>query len=308
MTIDYPDWMAPGQQMLESFFGVTGQVASMIATGSPSGAPGGVPLLNLFKSIGSDTLQVINGGASRTVLFGAFNQPYFEGYIQLANQGAANTLSVPVTVLFRWQDAGGNDIEVDKFTAYAGQQGNFHFIGFHGPNKADACTVTIINGNATAGNSIIFSIFGYVSSRPIPDFTAYSLNWEASPYSQFGPVVMPTDHTVTPSSDIFADIASSTLASINAATNTVYLLPLMTGQAFVQGSTSSGTTDFQVTVSPASDALLAATAQLVNVKTDATGLLAPVQFFMPPVQCTLTLHNANAAAKTCGCTLTVKRP
>lgn len=45
MTADLPDWMSPAQSMLQTYFGLSTQIAALIATGNPFGAPGGVPLL-----------------------------------------------------------------------------------------------------------------------------------------------------------------------------------------------------------------------------------------------------------------------
>lgn len=47
MTTDFPDWMPASQSMLEAYAGVTGELAALIATGTTTGAPGGVPLLGM---------------------------------------------------------------------------------------------------------------------------------------------------------------------------------------------------------------------------------------------------------------------
>lgn len=308
VAADLPDWMPDSQAMLATELGITTQIAALIASGSATGTPGGVPLLNLFGPLASFSNQSIPGNSHTLFGLGGYNQPYLEGYIQIANLAAANTHSVPVCVQLKWQTLGGFDVDIDQFWCFSGQQGNPVYYAFHGPNKAAICTMNVINADPVAGNSITVSINSFISSRVLGTFQVYPLNLLSSPFSQFGPALYCTDQPALASCDPSEGIVAAVSQSVNTGVTQNFLLPLMNGEAHLQGSTSSATNDMQAFISPASDAVGSIAGQIINVKSDATGEIAPVLFKLPPVQCTLSIKNNNAAAKTLNCYVGVQRP
>ena len=83
--------------------------------------------------------------------------------------------------------------------------------------------------------------------------------------------------------------------------NTLYLSNTQEIDAgCITGSTTSDTDDLQVYIENSSDLWLQGTPLVVNVVSNASGVLGPTEFALPRNQCTLNVRNKNAATQTVG--------
>lgn len=106
-TQDYPDWSPPAEQMLEADYGVTQQIAALIATGSPTGSPGGVPLLNGAKQAYIQQNHVVPSGLFSSPIVPLTAPGYFAHFEALANAASTNPF---FGIEMRWLDPTANFI------------------------------------------------------------------------------------------------------------------------------------------------------------------------------------------------------
>jgi hypothetical protein len=265
--------------------GVTSEIAALLATGSAAGAPGGVPLLNLYNSLADASGTVITTG--NQVVLGPFtvSQIAYEFVLSLAT--LQNTAVAPVTVDFTWTDSTSGLKTADQnygiYAAYTGGGGPAHLIEGHGPSNADTVTVTIFNAGA---QSVTVSYALLQSSRNY-------LRHEWRTQTPAGNIAFPTMTYIScvPAANILAGQTSGSLNN----SSTTYLLPFYVGSAQLWGSiavaANAGSFLLLDTIRSLSNTVLA------RWKTS-SGDVSPVQIMLPRDQCQLEMSNGTATAST----------
>lgn len=297
------------QDMLHANSGTTTEIAALLASGSAVGTPGGVPLLNLFSLLFQSAKTSIAGNSATGFGGQNSNQPGTEGMIQLWNNGAAASVAIPVAVYVVWDDGAGNIVDVDSFSAFPAQASNLDAATytFRTPTKALHVGVTVVNPNATAGNSIFATVTMWQSSRIFNRFEARSMGLQSSGlFNPTGQVQFATSlPALIPSLDVFKGVYSAN-PTIATGVTQLYLLPLLNGRATVMANTASDTTDLQVVIAPiGSEPALAAFP--LNQESNAQGFVGPYEINMPPVMCQVELRNSNAASKAVNFFLSIDR-
>jgi hypothetical protein len=175
MTADYPDWLPPAQQMLEAYFGVTNQLAALIATGNPNGAPGGVPLLAQPEQIYfSNTVIPLAAGVQGQVIDDVNGQALhamsaFLSYeIRVVPEGF-NVAGTPfLTFFLSWYGDNTTNYKLyeECWTVPSAQFGNQAIVGT-GPVRGAYLQVTVCNEDSVNAQGVSqFIIYG--NSRPCP--------------------------------------------------------------------------------------------------------------------------------------------
>lgn len=178
-TSDWPDWMTTAQQELSGFAGLSTQIAALIATGNPSGAPGGVPLLGapalLYNysvtapaNTGTTGILTQNGGAA------VVNMGNYLSYdIDVVVQCNAAEPSPFVLWHFDWcLDAAGTVVAYSEAWGQPCSAAGQRMFG-NGPVRAQYLKVSV----GTTGSTNSFNINNFqlmATSRPYvgdnPDF------------------------------------------------------------------------------------------------------------------------------------------
>ena len=164
MTIsDAPDWQNVGAQ-----------VASYIATGTITGAPGGVPLLNGDQLIHDVAANTVITTISALVL-GPFNVE------QLSYVGAfgyeAGSTGGQLNVLMQWYDAVGNQVNTESFWFFAGSPTFPNVVTMQGPTRGNQLYITL-TAYTNNGTLTFFDI--YQSSRIVDRHDWRSMIWSGS--------------------------------------------------------------------------------------------------------------------------------
>lgn len=280
MTVDYPDWMPTSQQMLQTYADITGQLASLIATGSAAGSPGGVPLLTYVNTIQNLSAQAFTAGTPQSFpSSGTFsiNQIGYEGFIGISTAGATATVC---HVHMVWKEA-GNTVDVSDFWFYAGTTGSNHFIFFNGPTRGNqlVITITCLTNNCTINASFMSNSRVYTKDT-----------WRTSA----GTFVSAAGSGQVPF-DMFGNVlAANNSVSCPATTTQTYTLPLWVGRVILQGSTASGQNDMQCWIINAADST---SAILFNAFSTSQGEIPATELVLPRSQCNLMVRNNNAAAQ-----------
>jgi hypothetical protein len=154
-------------QMLHANQGVTTELAALIASGSPSGTPGGVPLLTGNTALGSQTGVSLGFNGFNT--YGPFvvTQPGYEMYVSLA-YASSTPGGDPTTITLIWEDnATANHIESEQFDVFPGAStGNAHIICFKGPSKASRILIQFNNTDSLS--NVTMSYIFWQNSRVLP--------------------------------------------------------------------------------------------------------------------------------------------
>lgn len=135
------------QDMLFNNKGVTTEVAALIATGSNSGTPGGVPLLRNTKQLaaqGPVEASILGGHVTTLVNSVPTNQPSYE--MAMTFRYPTNAGTVPFgEVLIEWFDAiTGTAMDIASFVVAGGNNQQI-FFNIYGPNRGDEIFVQITN-------------------------------------------------------------------------------------------------------------------------------------------------------------------
>lgn len=133
--------------MLNANKNVTGQIASLIATGTPGGNPGGVPVLRGTTNIGVAIAQTIGASVLSTLVSNfPITKPSFESILQLNIPAGVGT--VPFAILgINWSDSNtGLTVGFKQYVLTAGN-GPSNVLTFYisGPCRGNQLSVTLQN-------------------------------------------------------------------------------------------------------------------------------------------------------------------
>jgi hypothetical protein len=296
---DFPDWLPPAAQALEDYFGLSTQIAALIATGSPTGAPGGVPLLanplelynfNGSSSFGQGVTQTatnINGQTTTPVGL----------YMMYEISAEIHTVSAPVnpicTITMNWTiDSGGlYTCYREQWNVFTGTSPGVQIAG-SGPCYGPYLTVSVTNWDT--GAMLIDGIGIVVHSRP---YFAGSSDWRTyyngttmpSPYS-LGLINAPGSGKGGENFDGTAGLAYQ--LSLAANSDTYYLCGLYNGQIdFNCSNLPAGVSVNPVIAIPINGHHLSIGGTLVGAGAAAFG-----SWQMPRHQLALEVKNTNGAA------------
>jgi len=142
------------EDMLQANAGVTEQIAALLASGSPSGPIGGVPLLRYTQNLGMGTATPVAGAGGTATLLNAapINQPSIEASFQLNYVSNGNTPFM--TLLFTWADSQGNvTTKQVQYVMTIGPSTAPITYYFNGPCFGDLLTIVATNNDPTAANT-----------------------------------------------------------------------------------------------------------------------------------------------------------
>lgn len=174
MTADYPDWMGTGQLVADGNSPLAKQIAAYLATGNPTGLPGGVPLLGAPENLAMTGSGVIAAGASQVAVplnsaninaMGNFLS--YEMHLRATCNGAS---TVPfLTFLLTWyQDLAGTvPLYRERWTIAVNALSGGTSIFATGPVRGAYLGVTVTNQDGTNSQTINGMQFTF-SSRPCP--------------------------------------------------------------------------------------------------------------------------------------------
>lgn len=135
------------QDMLHANIGVTSEIAALLATGSPTGKLGGIPLLRFTSQLGTAASQTIPGlNSVPLITFQNINQPSYECTFIASLPAASGTIPF-VQLTFQWNDALTglvNDTETFVITAGNGPA-NAITTYLSGPVRGDELSVQAFN-------------------------------------------------------------------------------------------------------------------------------------------------------------------
>jgi hypothetical protein len=288
-TNDYLGGTAPGalisaaglsvaKDMLHANSGVTSELAALLASGSPSGTPGGVPLLNLDQQVTQQTTLVV--GSTTTLGPFSIDQPSYVGALSFVN-GAAGGASL--TIFLNWTDGAGNNVHVDAINLWAGTGASPHIVMFEGPTRGTEVSITL---TVSASSTLNFYDF-YQSSRIITKHQYRSNQWLASNVTG----------TVAGNGVPGNVVAVCNASGLAAGGTTTFLLPMYIGRVMIYIQTSSGTSDMQCILRNAADPSAVGDQSLLLMNSTSAGIGFQNDVFLPYTQCSFSLHNGNAATK-----------
>jgi hypothetical protein len=271
--------------MLASGQGVTTEIAALIASGEVTGSPGGVPLLTLGQQLygTSNTTIAANGSLSTGVL--DIPQIGFEAFLDIYS---AATLAAGVQISVVWF-LNGTFADQRSYYIYPGTSSADPAVFiWNGTSRGNQCEITITNlGNGT------LTIVGFQfnqNSRVYPSETFRS-TWEINPA---------TGLTMA-ANDIMADIICAQSSTVGASSSVTFQLPMYAGRCIVSGSTNAGDNGMQLIIKPTADPNVSPTP--VNLASNAAGIIAPVEIYLPYAQCELELINNDAASHSLGASI-----
>jgi hypothetical protein len=288
VTVDYPDDMAVSQQMLSEFFGVSSQVAALIATGQPGGAPGGVPLLNfanVIVNLGTTSIGTSESVFPSTGTY-AISQIGYEGQIDIQTGNAGATF---LGISLQWSDPGGVAIANDTFWLAVPGGTNENTVRFSGPTKGQQLQIFM---ESSTGTVTVNNLRMDQTSRVYINDRWYSRNFSGT-FPGFANI---------PQADISANTIAAISVSIPTVTTSSWLLPMYTGRAALIAQTLSGAADLAISIANASDTHIT-NGFVYTALSDATGRVYQPLLVLPRAECQLNLRNTNAAAETVTCQL-----
>lgn len=245
MTADFPDWMPPAQQMLEAYFGVTQQIAALIATGDPNGAPGGVPLLAQPEKLYSTTNNLnVPAGATHQPLpdDAATDYQPMAAYLsyELNLQATSNAASAApfLTIQLNWlADASATTLLYSETWVCPVNSAGTRQITATGPVRGAYLEVLYSNNDGTNAMTLNkFTLFG--NSRPAPESLS---DWRDTSVT----AAMPGYNTVTygANSDGLLGVIAAT---VPAATTNTYVCGMYNGTAHIAVSATGTSLNAQV--------------------------------------------------------------
>jgi hypothetical protein len=279
------------------------EMAAWVAGGDVSATPGGVPLLNLYTSLISETVTLpYDSGSYTTIGTATLTQPSIEGTVQLKNATAGTALACPTQVWFYWYDTNNELIACDSFSAYPTiSTGDPHLIGFTGPSKGATVEVIAVNFNGTSGNDVTLTITLNQSSRVYSRFKVQSQSVGIAADSQVFPSGIASG-TGWPNMDPTAGVLAEISVSIAEGDTETYFLPLYRGRAFISGSFAEASTDMQVYILN-NTSLYANSNAFINLFANSSGAIEATEVALPGHQCLLSIRNTYSATETFDVTL-----
>lgn len=137
------------KDMLHANAGVTTELAALLATGSPAGAAGGMPLLRYTNQVGTAAgTSLPGGGPAQTLVNQAgITQPGYEGFITAWFPASAGVTIPFISVVFSWVDsASGYTVKAQYFTLTTGANAGASIAYYlNGPCYGDKLIITALN-------------------------------------------------------------------------------------------------------------------------------------------------------------------
>lgn len=174
MTTDYPDWMGTGQLVADGNSPLAKQIAAYLATGNPTGLPGGVPLLGAPENLSMTGTGVIAAGANQVAVpLNSANINNVGGFLSYyvhirATCNSASTVPFLTYILTWYQDSAGSvPLYRERWTlAQNALSGGTSVFGV-GPVRGAYLGVTCTNQDTVNSQTINGMQFTF-SSRPSP--------------------------------------------------------------------------------------------------------------------------------------------
>src|SRR6185312_13102006 len=216
--------VANAQQMLDANQGVTTELAALIASGNPSGSPGGVPLIICATPLVQQAGAINLGPGSVTTLGPlTVGQIAYEIYLELQETVAGPIqIGEPVSVSLSWVDSTtGLQLGLETYNIIPASPSSAepHTVHGRGPSRGDQLTITLTN-TATVNVAALMNVLE--TSR------VYSVAlWQTFQSQGNLKFTGYTDTSFYPPSKVIAD----SLLTVNAGNTAQRILPFYTGQA-----------------------------------------------------------------------------
>lgn len=224
--------VAIAQDFLHANVGVTTEVASLLATGSATGSPGGIPLLRLTNNLGNASNATIAAGVTSTLLTTTtINQPGYEAEFMVSMPASSGTVPF-LKLIVVWTDSvSGLTVGQRTFFLTCGN-GSTNALSFYifGPARGNEISMTLTNldASATATYSWTFNMTShiYTADKIVqPSFAT------TAPNGYTNPVGFPN-----------AAVLLNSNPTILASAATSRLLPVYSGRATIMVNNSGSTT------------------------------------------------------------------
>ena len=268
------------------------ETAAMIATGNAGGTPGGAPLLNNHGQSGSTQSGTIAASTVDTLTAVNFSQPGFEILLTLKCPAAT---TVPFcTVTMTWTDSvSGDTVWQEQWYLACGNSATAvnSYIA-RGLTRGNTLTVKL--GNPDAAQIMTYSMAFFQTAQFV---TRTDTDFRLNDLAGF---TVPGLTTPDLNDSISNILATRDAIALAAATNdAAIILPVYSGKVKVFAITGSGTSDMLVSLlGTALPSRITGTNLLWQGKSDANGLIYQ-ELALPKGNCSLQMHNGNAAAFTC---------
>ncbi len=273
--------------------GVTTEIAALIATGSTSGTPGGVPLL------GNSALLVNQGNTLLTAAGSTTLGPYtvtgvsYEILVGI-QQLAAASYGNPVGVTLNWFDSGTGVQTRSKTWWVPGVSTGFQTYTGYGTPKGDEVEIVFANSDAT--NNARFEVTLIQGSR------VYTRDDDMESLTFSTPV-----GGSKPNADIAAGILAESAISTPTGTGNNRNLPLYNGTATASWSSGSGAADFFLTILAVDPNLPTADQTIYHAETNSSGYNNANGIPMTRAAGYYITQNLNAATQTLTAVIAAQR-
>lgn len=277
---------------------VTGEIASLIATGSAGGTPGGVPLLRNEAAITSGSVGPLGVGASGNASGGPFSilAPSYDLTVTVTAAALVSQMNGQITL--QWKASDNTVLAQKSFSVVASVGG--HQVSITGPVRGVKLTMTFVNSSATSpATNLTFTYKLVASARLAANDLCRTIT---------GPGTSPESNVTWAGTQ---DMDFGILANANPviASSSVALrgLNMYNGPVLIQALTPSGTNDLEVQIEALDNGILVNYPNPFDAFTDTHGVLN-ADFLMPQYQCSVNLVNHNAASKTCSILVSTQEP
>lgn len=273
--------------------GVTTEIAALLASGSPSGAPGGIPLI-------SNSVALINQGntlltAASSTTLGPFTVTGIAYEIMIGiQQLAAASYASPVGITLNWFDSATGIQTRSRTWWLPGVSTGFQQYVGHGMAKGNELEIVVANSDAT--NNARYEIT-CISSNRVYDRDD---DWESL---TFATPVSGSKPNTDPFAGFLAEAAVSTLTGATFNRN----LPLYNGLVNVSWSTSSGLGDAFLTILCIDPNIPAADQTIYHAVTNAQGYNNAQNIPLNRCCHDVLIQNANGATQTVTFTINAQR-
>jgi hypothetical protein len=272
-TPDHADWNTPSA------------IASYIANGSPSGSPGGVPLLHGQSDLETVSAGNLPGGGVAQQVASHINIGY-ELYISA--QALTATLSAQLQLLITFFDT-ALGAAVDQV-----------LVTFWPSNSVATKEQALIVRGPTRGNQVQYTLTNSDPSHGVNYQLILAQSGRVYSRDSVRPGNFPTSASVRsmPSHEVTSNLlAADFISGLAAGTTHTDQLPPYLGRAHVHWDSTSATTDCELVILANDDpATSLATGIVFDEQTGSTGN-GDADIALPGIQCYLQIINHNAAAK-----------
>jgi hypothetical protein len=213
--------------MLQSGQGVTNEIAALLATGTPGGAPGGIPLLRFSNTVGSNAGVALSPVSSMQLFANqVILQPSYEAYFDCYLPAGVGTVPF-CKIFFYWTDAATGDV-IDTETFYIAEGNgptNDIITYLSGPCRSNELTVFVENMDPaqTATLAWIIKQTSHVFTRDRlfqPTYATVSPNGQTNPAGNpSSGVICSTQSSITPlatSTHLMAAFSGIVKVNVNA--------------------------------------------------------------------------------------------